>query len=409
MITDRTLANTAASTSLTAAANTGSLSEWIQYYRAAEIIVSEATNSDGSIRSMLSRGEVPATTLTESDIREMNDFDLANSIQVATRPTRVLDGPVDGVLDDGVSMTMLANFAIAEQMGRVAQEELEERYRAADQPRREALDSYFQQRSEATEAEAGDLFNQDRNGSSLNSFIQNAIREIGDVGNLFLGKPRKSSDSSFVSSERHEYDYCCSEPLRIFDAIAEGASGATYLDAALYVMNNLFNNADAGQPDADGMILELHRDSYNTFVGGGALSAEDLRQELNFEHNTGDTLAQSLDLFVPRFSYGNWVDAPLVRKLISRIRKLVRTVRSANVSEILELTTGQTQPEFMKTLLEKITVGNAIDAIRNFIVIDLDLDGVHRDLSSSGIDFIVNAVEASAGSGEGGGGATGSF
>ena len=393
MINDGNLSNTAASSALMGALNAGSLADWIQYYRAAEIIVSEATGSDDSIRGMLSRGEVPATTLNESDVRSMSDFELVNSIQVAERPPMAsLDGPVDGVLDDAV--TLMANFSIAEQLGRVAKEELEERYRIADQPRREALDSFFEQRSIATNEESSGLFDQDRNSSGLNSFIQSAIREIGDVGNLFLGKKRRSSDSSFVSSERHEYDYCCSTPIKIFDEIAEGANGATYLDAALYVIKNIFNNADFGVPDADGMILELHRESYDSFIGNGALSAEDLRNQLTLEHNTGDTLAQSLDLFVPRFSYGNWVDAPLVRKLISRIRKLVRTVRSANVSEILELTTGQTQPQFMKSLLEKITVGNAIDAIRNFIVIDLDLDGVHSDLSSSGIDFIVNAVEA---------------
>lgn len=407
MIDDRTLSGTAASTALTATSNLGSLEELMRYYRAAEIIVSEATNSDGSIRSMLQRGNVPATTLTEQDVRDMNDFDLANAIVVANRPDVFVEGPINGVADDGANMMNIANFAVSANLGRVAQEELEERYRIADQSRREALDSFFQQRQEATESTASDLFDEDRNNSGLNDFIRSAIREIGDVGNLFLGRQRRSSDSSFVSAQRHEYDYCCNEPLRIFDEIAESADGATYLDAVLFVIRNIMERSAAGEPDADGMILTLHNPTVSFLGDEEPEDIAGLVDMLDLTHGFGDTLLSSNALLRPSFSYGNWVDAPLVRRLIARIRSLVRTVRSANVSEILELTTGQSQPEFMMTLLQQITIGNAIDAIRNFIVVDLDIDqGVSPQLIESGADFIVSVTAAAAG---GGGGATGEF
>ena len=408
MIEDRTLSGTAASTSLTAAVNLGSLEDLMRYYRAAEIIVSEATNSDGSIRSMLQRGNVPATTLTEQDVRAMNDFDLANSIVIANRPDQFFPGPTNGVMDDAANMLDIATFAVASNLGQVAQQELEERYRLADQPRREALDSFFQQRQEATEATAPELFNQDRNNSGINDFLRNAIREIGDVGNLFFGRQRRSSDSSFVSAERHEYDYCCSQPLKIFSALPGGGTlGVTYLDAALFVIRNVFERSISNTPDADGMLLELHNETISLVGAEDPESIADLSEMLTLTHGEEDTLLASLGIDQRPFSYGNWVDAPLLRRLIARVRSLVRTVRSANVSEILELTTGQTQPEFMRTLLEQITIGNAIDAIRNFIQVDLDIDSSNPALIATGTDFLIRATAASGDAV--GGGATGSF
>ena len=348
-----------------AAAGIRAARDAITAYEGLRIIASEMAGEPGTIRSMLS-SENRGQALTAQQISSMPTSELAQSITI--------DGPLnDGNFGANATASEVTEAfmlgAAEEEAGRLAVAELDRRFANGTAEEQQEIIDLMQARQMVTENDELAAENQQR-ADAFNSTLRNALGALGDLGAAFFGRGRRSSDSAFVSMERHEYDYCCASPLRIFSAIpAATSAGATYLQAMFHALERMLNNAVEGVADSEGMILEFDDDSVQ--VLGGIDNFEDLQNALTLSHgavNSGEPDARNF------FTYGNWVDSPLMRRGLGLIRRLVRTVRSANVTEVLRLTTGQTPPEFFVGLLERLNYTQLANVLREFIIVDMDLD-----------------------------------
>lgn len=355
----------------------------IAVYEGLRIIGSEITGEPGSIRSMLAtpnRG--PA--LTNNAIQTMSDFDLVNAISIDD-PFDESSIPSDMTANEVVAM--VANANAEENAGRLALAEIERRFQEGPSSRQQEIIDAMQARQQATENDEQAAANQQR-ADAFNRVTRNAFNALGDLGAAFFGRKRRSSDSALVSMERHEYDYCCASPVKILSGVENaGSEGGTYLQAMFHALNRMLERATAGEPDNEGNTLAFDA-SNNVLLGVN--NFDELREALTLTHGaTGDPGTASSNFF----TYGNWVDSRFMRKGIALVRRLVRTVRSANVTEILRLTTGETPPEFFVRLLDNLNYPALANVLREFIVIDMDVDGGVNALSDDpnvGFFFTVN-------------------
>lgn len=337
----------------------------ITAYEGLRIIASEIAGEPGTIRSMLaSDNRGPA--LTAQQISAMPTNELAQSISL-DGPANTVDFTDDMSVGDFASAVMVASQE--EEAGRLAIAELDRRFNDGTAEEQQAIIDAMQARQLVTENDELAAENQQR-ANAFNSTLRNAFNALGDLGAAFFGRDRRSSDSAFVSMERHEYDYCCSSPVRIFSAIPNAPSvGASYLQAMFFALQRMLNNAIEGQADSEGMVLEFDNDSVQ--VLGGIDNLESLRDALTLSHGAIESGEPDSRNF---FTYGNWVDSPFMRRGLGLIRRLVRTVRSANVTEVLRLTTGQTPPELLVGLLERLNYTQLANVLREFIITDMDID-----------------------------------
>ena len=337
----------------------------ITVYESVRIVASEVNGDPGTIRSMIANpNRGPA--LDPETISNMSTQMLAQSI--------ALDDPFDessvtGLLDPNQVAEMFMNASREEEAGRLAVSELERRFADGTAEEQQEIIDMMQARQLVTESDEQARENQQR-ADAFNSTTRDVFGALGDLGEAFFGRPRKSSDSALVSMERHEYDYCCGSPLKIFSLVTNAVSeGGTYLQAMFHALNKMLDNAIAGIPDRDGNTLVFNAD--NLLSDRGVESFQELQDQLTTVHAFANDGSPNNAFY----SYGNWVDSPFMRKGIALIRKLVRTVRSANVTEILRLTTGETPPEFFVRLLENLNYVEFANVLREFVGIDLDLDG----------------------------------
>ena len=355
----------------------------ITVYEGVRIIAAEVNGEPGSVRSMIASPDRGAA-LDPETISNMSTQQLAMSI--------ALDDPFDessvtGLLDPNQVAEMFMNASREQEAGRLAVDELERRFENGTAEEQQDIIDMMQARQLVTEQDEQARENQQR-ADAFNSTTRGVFNALGNLGEAFFGSPRKSSDSALVSMERHEYDYCCGSPLKIFSEIQEAVSeGGTYLQAIFHAFNSMLSRAMEGEEDADGNIMVFDESSGATI---GATDFGSLQEMLTLSHgfvSNGQPTGNSF------FSYGNWVDSRFLRKGIAAVRKLVRTVRSANVTEILRLTTGETPPEFFVRLLNNLNYTQLANALREFIAIDLDVDGiVVQDNPENG--FFFNIVPA---------------
>ena len=337
----------------------------IAVYEGLRIIGSEITGEPGSIRSMLAPANRGAA-LSADQISSMSDFDLVNSISI--------DDPFDesaipSDMTGAEVVEMISNANAEENAGRLALAEIERRFQEGPSSRQQEIVDAMQARQQATENDEQAVQNQQR-ADAFNRTTRNAFNALGDLGAAFFGRARKSSDSALVSMERHEYDYCCLSPLKILSNISFATSqGGTYLQAMMHALRNMLQRAIAGEADSEGNVLTFDPSNFDLL---GVSDFAELMQELNFSHGAGESGSNAASTF---FTYGNWVDSRFMRRGIAAVRKLVRTVRSVNVTEILRLTTNETPQEFMVRLLDNLNYTQLANVLREFIVIDMDVDG----------------------------------
>ena len=359
----------------------------ITAYEGLRIIASEINGEPGTIRSMLASNN-RGSALSPQQIASMPTNELAQSISIDGPFQELIVGP-DMTAGD-VGNAFMAGIA-EEESGRLAVAELDRRFAEGTAEEQQAIIDMMQARQLVTENDEIAAENQQR-ANAFNSTLRGAFGALGDLGAAFFGRERRSSDSAFVSMERHEYDYCCSSPLRIFGAIPGAVSaGATYLQAMFHALDRMLVNAAEGEPDQAGNVLVFDEDSQQ--ILGGINDFVGLRDALTLTHgavNSGEPGARNF------FTYGNWVDSPLMRRGLGLIRRLVRTVRSANVTEVLRLTTGQTPPEFFVNLLERLDYTQLANVLREFIIVDMDLDAGGNpilDDPRDGLFFTIQQVE----------------
>ena len=355
----------------------------IAVYEGLRIIGSEITGEPGSIRSMIaSPNRGPA--LTVEGIGNMTDFELVNSISI--------DDPFDETsLPSDMTGTevveMISNANAEETAGRLALNEIERRFQEGPSGRQQEIIDAMQARQQATENDEQAVRNQQR-AEAFNRTTRNAFNALGDLGAAFFGRARKSSDSALVSMERHEYEYCCNSPLKIFSLISNATSeGGTYINAIFHALDAMLQRAIDGEADSEGNTLSFDP-SNNVLLG--VSNFQELQSALTLTHGASGDSGTNASNF---FTYGNWVDSRFMRKGIALVRRLVRTVRSSNVTEILRLTTGETPPEFFIRLLNNLNYPQLANALREFIVIDMDVDGGVNALSDDpnvGFFFTVN-------------------
>ena len=332
----------------------------IALYEGVRIIGSEFTGEPGSIRSMIASTENRGAPLTMERIQEMNNFELSNSISLDD-PFDASRIPTDMPGDEAAAMVV--NAQREEDAGRLAFSELERRFNQGPSSVQQEIIDAMQLRQNATEQDEQNARNEQR-AAAFNRTTRDAFSAIGDLGRAFFPRGRKSSDSALVSAERHEYEYCCNERLKIFtDLPFANSDGGTYIQAILHAIQRWLQNAIDGETDSMGNIVEFRQSELSTV---GVSDPEELLTSLNFSHGVNS----SSGLDSPRFfSYGNWVDSRFFRKGIAQVRKLVRTVRSANVTEILRLTTGQTPSELLVNLIERLEYKTLANAVRAFCLL----------------------------------------
>ena len=371
---------------IAAAASIKAARDAIVAYEGIRIIASEMTGAPGSIRSMIApvdRG--PA--LTAEQIQSMPTSELTQAISI--------DDPFDesqvtSVLSGEEMSNLFLNAAREEEAGRLAMSELERRFEAGDAEEQQAIIDQMQARQQVTEDDEQARENEMR-VNAFNRTTRNAFEALGDLGAAFFGRTRRSSDSARVSMERHEYDYCCGSPLRIFTEINEATSqGATYLQAMFHALRAMLERAEEGTPDSDGKILTLNSSDI-PLLPDGVVDFGSLQGALTLTHG-GDNGSEDNRRF---FTYGNWVDSPWMRRGIGLVRKLVRTVRSANVTDILRQTTGETPGQFFVRLLENLSYTQLANVLREFIITDMDLDaGADPINPDPTVGFFVSVVDA---------------
>lgn len=336
----------------------------ITAYEGLRIIASEMNGEPGSIRSMIAPSE-RGPALTAEQIQSMPTSELTQAITI--------DDPFDEStipqdLVSGAATSLFLNAAREEEAGRLALSELERRFEAGDAEEQQAIIDQMQARQQVTENDEQARENEMR-ANAFNRTTRQAFDALGDLGAAFFGRPRRSSDSARVSMERHEYDYCCLSPLRILSQVSEASSqGGTYLQAMFHALGQLLEKAAEGTPDNEGMVLVLNDTA--GLLPSGVSDFGGIQEALTLTHG-GDNGEDNNRFF---YTYGNWVDSPWMRRGIGLIRRLVRTVRSANVTEVLRLTTGESPPEFFVRLLENLNYTQLANVLREFIITDMDLD-----------------------------------
>lgn len=336
----------------------------ITAYEGLRIIASEMSGEPGSIRSMIAPSD-RGQALTADQISAMPTSELTQSITI--------DDPFDetrvsSLLSGEEMSNLFLNAAREEEAGRLALSELERRFEAGDADEQQAIIDQMQARQQVTENDEQARENEMRT-NAFNRTTRNAFEALGDLGAAFFGRPRRSSDSARVSMERHEYDYCCLSPVRLFAEVSEaGTQGGTYLQAMFHALSQMLEKASEATPDREGNIL-VFSDSAGLLPSGVA-DFGGIQEALTLTHG-GDNGQDNNRFF---YTYGNWVDSPWMRRGIGLIRRLVRTVRSANVTEILRLTTGETPPQFFVRLLENLNYTQLANVLREFIITDMDLD-----------------------------------
>ena len=346
----------------------------IALYEGVRIIGSEFTGEPGSIRSMIASTDNRGAPLTMERIQEMNNFELSNSISLDD-PFDASRIPTDMPGDEAAAMVV--NAQREEDAGRLAFSELERRFNQGPSSVQQEIIDAMQLRQNATEQDEQNTRNEQR-AEAFNRTTRDAFAAIGDLGRAFFPRGRKSSDSALVSAERHEYDYCCNDRLKIFSALPfANSDGGTYIQAILHAIQRWLNNAIEGEEDGQGNIVSFKQEDLAAI---GIAQPEDLMEQLNLTHGANESgFANSAQFF----TFGNWVDSRFFRKGIAQIRKLVRTVRSANVTEILRLTTGQTPQELLVNLIENLEYKTLANAVRSFILVDMDVDGAANVLDQN--------------------------
>lgn len=190
-----------------------------------------------------------------------------------------------------------------------------------------------------------------------NSFFDDVARTLGDVSVAVFGRPRRSSDGARTSREEHEYRYCMS-PRVSFGGPTAGQSNSeirfgdfSYVQTAIFIIISALRRGGDARPNS----ISISENSLEVISDGKITSLDGL----------SDTASE--------FSYGNWVDSPCMRRMISGLKRLVRLARSANAKEIVRLTTNSNQVDFIATLVNSVGVENFAQAAIEYIRVSADV------------------------------------
>ena len=220
----------------------------------------------------------------------------------------------------------------------------------------EMVDEAFQAKTMVDDADLAEMPAPTEPNNRSNNFFNDVASTLGSVSQALFGSPRRSSDGARTSMEIHEYRFCMS-PLVSFGGPSRGqsTSGIVFGDFS-YVqvaINVILGSLSTGQGEPRNAIV-ITEQGLDSLTNGRIGSFSDLESSAR------------------NFSYGNWVDSPCLRNMISGLKRLLRLTRSANVKEIVRLTTSQTQPEFLATLVENIGVENFALAAIEYIRVQTD-------------------------------------
>ena len=279
------------------------------------------------------RGIELAEIPTVEDIRA-NPFQHFSRLVVGTN---VLADEIAAFAPDGEQDSFRRSFDNAKQNGTNLVQSIASAVNA-DKVVRDAFDSYLRDARDTTQSAIAELGTNAETGAPdiLKPFINSFTGFISDA---LFAKPRKSGDGKRVSKELHEYNYL-NRPVKTYDGIPgqliETEIGqffndiptgdVSHIQVMLYLMKLQFIKGTIGAfglgigSDAQGVVIEdITRDDFKIFDFDG-------------------------------FSYGNFVDAYNVRKLLAELKKIVQSVRAANVKEVLTIR-GVTQHDYLWEIL----------------------------------------------------------
>ena len=294
---------------------------------------------------------LPPVEVSKASNKELVDslvIDRASNMQPDT-------GIVGSFLESGVAG--VAGPILAATMGwtesnKIAMQTMQELNKRAsgEDSSAEEINSLFGEKTQATSAEKEGVLRSpltEEEKAGLDQISQN----LGLPDGFFTSvRPTRSSDGSRVSMEKHEYDYNLTPIVTL--SLPGGGTGSTqsYIGAALELVRNILTLGD-GEVD-------------------GGITLDSLTNALDQADNLN---LQDIDFDPANFSYGNYVDSRNFRKLIGSVRKVVRLVRSANVKEVLRLTTQQAQNEFAWEILYKLRTRDLYLAAIDVVAITSDL------------------------------------
>ena len=227
----------------------------------------------------------------------------------------------------------------------------------ADKVVRTAFDSYLSNARQATETAVREIGRNAENSSA--DIFKPFVSAITDfIAESLFANPRKSGDGKRVSKELHEYNYL-NRPVLTYDGIP---------DELASIMGDLITGIPAGDVSHIQVMLFLMKlqffkgdnDAFGLGIGSdaqGVVIQDILRNDLGIFDNDG-------------FSYGNFVDAFHVRKLLAELKKLVQSVRAANVKEVLTIR-GITQAEYLWEILLSLPPAFFRNAAADIVAIEV--------------------------------------
>ena len=309
------------------------------------------TLTDEAVRNLNVRDMVSSLTIEEDSSLLMQMLDVRRAFTMEPSEQDALNSLIDRVASE--SNSQLQRRQQAERVMDILENGTDGDFEFSDM-----VNEAFRAKDEADAAEmAENPPPTEPNDPRGNSFFDDVARTLGDVSNALFGSPRRSSDGARTSREEHEYRYCMS-PRVSFGGPAAGQSDSnvpfgdfSYVQAAINVIISSLVRGTNNGPNS----ISISEQSLDTISNGKVGSIGDLSERAT------------------DFSYGNWVDSPCMRRLISGIKRLVRLARSANAKEIVRLTTGQDQSQFIATLVSNIGVQNFAQAAIEYIRVSSDI------------------------------------
>lgn len=190
----------------------------------------------------------------------------------------------------------------------------------------------------------------------VDGLVETAGNFIEGVVDFFVegrfARPRRSGDGKRVSKEIHEYNYLQSPVLTYTHNLnLETTSPRSHIQFALDILRSRFVLSQNGQ------------------VGGFTSSVDTASIE-----GLEDWLVVDVDISAfdaSKFSYGNFVDCYNFRQLLADLKKLVQSVRGANVKSILQLMDETTQGEFIVRIVNEWSASQLVLAASEIALIHL--------------------------------------
>ena len=250
--------------------------------------------------------------------------------------TNVLADEIAAFAPDGEQDSFRRSFDNAKQNGTNLVQSIASAVNA-DKVVRDAFDSYLRDARDTTQSAIAQLGTNAETGAPdiLKPFINSFTGFISDA---LFAKPRKSGDGKRVSKELHEYNYL-NRPVKTYGGIPDDLA-AVFADILPDIPTG-----DVSHIQVMLFLLKLQfiKGSYDAF--GLGLGSDPQGVVLNDIENDNFSIFENSG-----FSYGNFVDAYNARKLLAELKKIVQSVRAANVKEVLTIR-GITQSEYVWEIL----------------------------------------------------------